>query len=196
MCRILPYLPVAMLSTDIAGREEYPRPSGGPGSFDQPLRSFQGIYYRLKPFNSLFPRIPLIMSEIFSALQVVLYPSRSEIRSQPTGQVAWQREVLSSSDRWTFCAIRDQHFNEENYQTPTKSLLFGTSQDTVAFLLQSHILQNAYDGDSRTTDIGLVLILTKLYGFLPPVPCRSIYWIRNCIHTLQSRVRLGDACGS
>ena len=27
MCRILPYLPVAMLSTDLAGREEYPRPS-------------------------------------------------------------------------------------------------------------------------------------------------------------------------
>ena len=38
---------------------------------------------------------------IFSALQVLLYPSRSEVRSQPTGQIAWQREV------WTFCAIRE-----------------------------------------------------------------------------------------
>ena len=42
---------VAMLSTVIAGREEYPRPSCGPGSYDQPLRCFQGIYYRLKPFK-------------------------------------------------------------------------------------------------------------------------------------------------
>ena len=51
---------------------------GGPGSFDQPLRSFQGIYYRLKPFNSLFPRIPLIMSEISSTLQVLLYSPRAD----------------------------------------------------------------------------------------------------------------------
>ena len=107
----------------------------------------------------------------------------------PRARCFWQREVLSSSDMRTFCAIRDWHAYEENYQTPTKSLLFGASQDTSAFLLQSHISQNACDGDSRTTDIGLVLILTKLYGFLPPVPCRSIYWIRVCIHTLN-RVRL------
>ena len=49
----------------------------GPGSFDQP---------RIK---SLFPRIPLIMSEIPSALQVLVYPlwMWASPSSQRTGQV-------------------------------------------------------------------------------------------------------------
>ena len=49
----------------------------------------------------------LIMAEILSAHQVLLYPRGVSSILSHRARCFWQREVLSSSDMRTFCAIRD-----------------------------------------------------------------------------------------
>ena len=70
---------VVVFSTVTTGREEYPRPSLVDLALSRsPCIVFREFTTALNPLESLFPRLPFIMAEISSALQVMLYPSRSE----------------------------------------------------------------------------------------------------------------------
>ena len=63
---------------------------------DVKLAKFFGEFTTaLNPLESLFPRLPFIMTEISSALQVMLYPA-NKLDSKSLnvlGQIVWQREA-------------------------------------------------------------------------------------------------------
>ena len=89
----------------------------------------------------------LIMAEILSAHQVLLYPRGVNSILSRRARCFWQREVF-------------------------------------VLVEQTDIL--CYSRTSTLTEK-----TTKLRN-----PCRSIYWIRVCIHTLIAGLSFGDACGS
>lgn len=83
-CRILPYLPVAVLSTDTAGREEYPRPSLVDPSCEVRLRSQSPLFScRASPidnsfffYGSLLELLHSFIAKIPVQPQVLLYLCR------------------------------------------------------------------------------------------------------------------------
>ena len=67
---------VVVFSTVTTGREECPRPSLVDLALSRsPCIVFREFTTALNPLESLFPRLPFIMAEISSALQVMLYPT-------------------------------------------------------------------------------------------------------------------------
>ena len=86
---------VVVLSAVTTGREEYPRPSlVDLGLSTSPCVVFREFTIALNPLESLFLRLPFIMAEIPSALQVMLYPIRSE-ETHANGPVRLAERSLS-----------------------------------------------------------------------------------------------------
>lgn len=142
---------------------------GGPGALCTALFTRQDCSCQC--LNFLFPRLPLIMAEISSALQVMLYPSRSKVRLHLTGQIVWQRKSQ------IFYAIRDQHFNEENYQTPEYFIVcYSTSTTpTLTMLPLPKPTDFAVDFPTVARSVAFGIVFRGIYYYLKPN---------------------GDACGS